>query len=232
MSLFSQSVAATGDGTAARKQRADGEHGSRTTRAAAVSGGRDAAPTPIPRISRLRSSVWWPAVGKGAAISVGMLALATIGAVFTLRRPPGVALAHGNSVSIDSAWIKPDTAVDSAPRPRTPHSDPALSATRLAADDAPKCEPSAGKECPKPDAPPPGAGITPDGKVILNTATADELTHLPGVGPKRAQAIVALRTRLKRFKSPSDLLRVKGIGPKGLKKMLPHLVLDPPAAPG
>jgi competence protein ComEA len=76
----------------------------------------------------------------------------------------------------------------------------------------------------------PSAGLTPDGKVILNRASADELRKLPGVGAKRAQAIVELRTRLGgRFKRVSDLLRVKGIGPKGLKKMEPHLVLDAPA---
>jgi competence protein ComEA len=62
----------------------------------------------------------------------------------------------------------------------------------------------------------------------LNAASAEELTKLPGVGLKRAQAIVALRTKLKRFRQVTELLRVKGIGPRGLKRMLPHLVLDPP----
>jgi competence protein ComEA len=50
------------------------------------------------------------------------------------------------------------------------------------------------------------------------------------VGMKRAQAIVLLRTKLKRFKSATELLRVKGIGPRGLQRMLPHLVLDAPVA--
>jgi competence protein ComEA len=72
-------------------------------------------------------------------------------------------------------------------------------------------------------------GVTEDGRVILNTATAIELTRLPGVGPKRAEAIVQLRNRLKRFRRTTDLLRVRGIGVRTLKKMLPHLVLDPPA---
>lgn len=69
-------------------------------------------------------------------------------------------------------------------------------------------------------------GLTADGKVILNLATADDLRHLPGVGQKRADAILALRTRLGRFKQVSDLLRVKGIGVRGLKKIVPHVVLD------
>jgi DNA uptake protein ComE-like DNA-binding protein len=37
-----------------------------------------------------------------------------------------------------------------------------------------------------------------------------------------------LRMRLGRFKHVNDLLRVKGIGVKGLKKILPHIVLDAP----
>jgi competence protein ComEA len=51
---------------------------------------------------------------------------------------------------------------------------------------------------------------------------------LPGVGERRAEAIVKLRARLKRFRRPTDLLRVRGIGVRSLKRMLPHLVLDPP----
>ena len=72
------------------------------------------------------------------------------------------------------------------------------------------------------------AGMTEDGKVILNLASAEDLRHLPGVGPKRADAILALRVRLGRFKQVSDLLRVKGIGVRGLKKLAPHVVLDAP----
>src|SRR5262249_56516596 len=63
--------------------------------------------------------------------------------------------------------------------------------------------PSSAEPAPAPGAAPP-TGITPDGKVILNQASAEELTKLPGVGPKRAQAIIALRTKLKRFKHPSE----------------------------
>jgi competence protein ComEA len=80
---------------------------------------------------------------------------------------------------------------------------------------------------------PPSTGLTADGRVILNLASADELRKLPGVGQKRAEAIVALRQKLGRFKRPADLLRIRGVGQKRLKQMLPKLVLDPPkeAAP-
>jgi len=76
--------------------------------------------------------------------------------------------------------------------------------------------------------PPGGDGPPPEGQVVLNTAGEDELQKLPGIGPARARAILALRARLVRFRSPRDLLRVKGIGPKTLQRMLPMLVLDPP----
>jgi len=73
------------------------------------------------------------------------------------------------------------------------------------------------------------AGMTEDGKVILNLASVEDLRHLPGVGQKRADAIMALRSRLGgRFKQVNDLLRVKGIGVRGLKKIMPHVVLDAP----
>jgi len=75
------------------------------------------------------------------------------------------------------------------------------------------------------------AGMTQDGKVILNLATLEDLRHLPGVGQKRADAILALRARLGHFKHVNDLLRVKGIGVRGLKKILPHVLLDPPQTP-
>jgi competence protein ComEA len=72
-------------------------------------------------------------------------------------------------------------------------------------------------------------GLTPDGKVVLNRAGVSELRRLPTVGAKRAEAIVALRERLGGFRRPSDLLRVRGIGTRTLERMLPLLVLDPPA---
>lgn len=72
-------------------------------------------------------------------------------------------------------------------------------------------------------------GVLPDGRVVLNVASEDELTRLPGVGPTRAKAIAALRTRLGRFRSLNDLRRVKGIGRRSLERLRPHAVLDAPA---
>jgi competence protein ComEA len=69
------------------------------------------------------------------------------------------------------------------------------------------------------------------GPVDLNTATAAELTGVPGIGPKRAERIVAERAR-RPFRAVSDLRRVPGIGKKTLARLRPHLVVRPPSKPG
>lgn len=69
-------------------------------------------------------------------------------------------------------------------------------------------------------------------KVVLNTATVAELCTLPGVGPKRAEQILALRDKLGgRFRRIEDLRRVRGIGRKALERLKPLVVLDPPEPP-
>lgn len=61
------------------------------------------------------------------------------------------------------------------------------------------------------------AGAGPSGAAVnLNTATAEELQSLPGVGPVTAESIVAWRTENGRFASVDDLLEVSGIGEKTL----------------
>lgn len=64
------------------------------------------------------------------------------------------------------------------------------------------------------------------GALNLNTASEEELMRLPGVGPSKAKAILDLRTQLKGFKKVEDLMRVKGIGRKTFRKLLPMLKLD------
>jgi competence protein ComEA len=56
----------------------------------------------------------------------------------------------------------------------------------------------------------------PVGPLDLNTATADELDGLPGVGPATAKAIIDARAKRGRFGSVDDLLEIRGIGPAKL----------------
>ena len=65
-----------------------------------------------------------------------------------------------------------------------------------------------------------GKARLPGEKINVNTASAAELSKLPGVGPKIAKEIVARRTTYGPFKSPRDLLEVKGIGKKVLSGMM------------
>jgi competence protein ComEA len=60
--------------------------------------------------------------------------------------------------------------------------------------------------------------------VNINTASATELTYLPGIGMSKAQAIVEYRSA-HQFKTVEELVRVKGIGRKTFKKIQPHLTV-------
>ena len=61
------------------------------------------------------------------------------------------------------------------------------------------------------------------GVVNINTATAEELELLPGVGPARAKAIVEHREAHGVFKAPGDLQQISGIGERGLARMKPFI---------
>lgn len=57
----------------------------------------------------------------------------------------------------------------------------------------------------------------------INKALKEEINDLPGVSDAMAEAIIKERERLGGFRTPRDLLRVKGIKEKRLKKILPFL---------
>lgn len=64
-----------------------------------------------------------------------------------------------------------------------------------------------------------------EGAVNINTAGAEELQRLPGVGPATAAKIMEYRSQIGRFRSAGQLMDVKGIGPKKLEKMRPFVKL-------
>lgn len=72
----------------------------------------------------------------------------------------------------------------------------------------------------------PASGTPAAGVVNLNTASLEQLTLLPGIGPVRARAVLELRARLKRFARVADLMRVRGIGRKTFRKLAPMLTLE------
>ena len=52
-----------------------------------------------------------------------------------------------------------------------------------------------------------------DERININEADVDELVRLPGIGPARAEALIAERKK-RRFRRPEDIMRVPGIGRK------------------
>jgi comEA protein len=55
--------------------------------------------------------------------------------------------------------------------------------------------------------------------INLNTATAEQLQKLPGVGPKVAARIVEYRQKNGPFKKTEELMNVRGIGEKSFLKL-------------
>ena len=68
---------------------------------------------------------------------------------------------------------------------------------------------------------------TLEGVVNINTASVEELSQLPGIGPSKANAIVTFR-QAHPFKAVSELAEVKGIGPKKMEKIKDHVTVSGP----
>ena len=62
-------------------------------------------------------------------------------------------------------------------------------------------------------------GAPADETVSLSSATAEELTALPGIGPATAAAIIAHREEAGAFTSVEQLMDVPGIGPAKFEKL-------------
>ena len=64
------------------------------------------------------------------------------------------------------------------------------------------------------------------GKININTAGLEELQTLPGIGEKRAQAIVDDRETNGPFRIPEDLTRVSGIGEGILANIIDRITVE------
>lgn len=103
----------------------------------------------------------------------------------------------------------PNTAAQEAGKPATQEASPTRQAHRNRQQDPNQQAPEA----------------TP-GVINLNTADAATLQRLPGIGPAKADAILALRARLKAFKRIEQLMRVRGIGRKTFRKLRPMIAVS------
>ncbi len=66
---------------------------------------------------------------------------------------------------------------------------------------------------------------TPDGRLDLNLATADDLQALPGIGPVTAERIISHREAIGGFSDVTQLLEVSGIGPTRFASLEPLVVV-------
>ena len=67
-----------------------------------------------------------------------------------------------------------------------------------------------------------------EGVVNLNTATPEELSLIPGVGPARVRNILAYR-HAHPFRTVDELARIKGIGRKTIRRWRMHLAVGGPS---
>lgn len=66
----------------------------------------------------------------------------------------------------------------------------------------------------------------PTKPINLNTATAQELAQLPGIGPSTAQKIVEYRQQIGKFTSLEQLLEVPRVGSLTLQRIKPYVVIE------
>ena len=184
------------------------------------------ADSPVPAAGARSSD---PQAASVAANGAAELVVSVIGVVEhpgLLHLPPGsrVADAVAAAVARDGADLAGlnlaqrladgDQIVVGFPAPA---SEPRLGSTVVAGAPHPPAAPGASSM--------PGVSGTAGAQVNLNTATAQELDGLTGVGPATAAAILEWRTQHGRFTSIDQLTDVTGIGPAKLERLRDQVTL-------
>jgi competence ComEA-like helix-hairpin-helix protein len=82
-----------------------------------------------------------------------------------------------------------------------------------------RCEPIGGRQI-----------LILDRPIELNRACKEDLTAIPGIGPKLSEKIVNYRRFLGRFSSVEDLSMIPGLGPKRMNAIRPLVEVRSPAA--
>jgi competence protein ComEA len=163
-------------------------------------------------VARLRDSAWTPLLLKGVGFAVLLIGLGALGSG-ALDRWLTTAPAFGAVHRAGDA----DRPAGRLPRASAAASDPAIAPP--AVDTATSIGSAVATS----------SARASDGRVILNLAAEADLIGLPGIGPKKAKAIIELREKLGgRFKRLEELSRIRGIKRKFLDRLRPRVLLDPP----
>lgn len=153
-------------------------------------------------VARVYRSTWFVVVLRLVAVGVALVTLGWIGRSASAEPVPSAPIAVA---PLASTAAEAGTSATTPPAPPAPPSAPPAQGSRARASSA--------------------------DPVFINHASVDELRRLPGVGPKKAEAILVLRQRVGRFHRVEDLMRVKGIGRSSIRKWRPLVRLDTPPAP-
>ena len=71
-----------------------------------------------------------------------------------------------------------------------------------------------------------GSSSAESSAVNINTADAEKLCELPGIGESKAAAIIDYRTKYGRFDKPEDLMQVSGIGQSSFERLRPYITVN------
>ncbi|MDM7996974.1 MAG: helix-hairpin-helix domain-containing protein [Acidobacteriota bacterium] len=69
------------------------------------------------------------------------------------------------------------------------------------------------------------SAAVPSEKINLNTATAEQLQSVPGIGPSTAKSILDYRAKVGKFNKIEEIINVKGIGEKKFQKIKDRLTV-------
>lgn len=213
------------------------------------------APETRSLVTKIRGSLWAPLLLRALGVGAGMLTLAWIGAIAWTAAPArGLFTTAASTLEVGgtSAAVaavaeqlvargEPSTTrdadsqaglADSAPTVEL-DGDAGAPAPPLLNHDGPLAAASDPGALPPPEQPGERGGrsarATPEDPVHVNEASEADLRRLPGVGAKRAAAILALRARLGHFRRVEELMRVKGVGRSTIRKWRPLLRVAPRA---